>query len=1309
MAAYDVALLQVSLHITDTPVGYAPPRGPAVDFRVDYNEHEGTLPQLFTFSNIGNRWTFAWQSYVEDNPLDPSAAASVHLAGGGQEVHSGYDSGTHSYVPDFFSHATLVRTSTSPIRYERRLPDGSVDVFEQADTGTAPRRVFLTSRADPQGNTISLTYHYDEGVGTRLWSVTDALGQVTSLSYENPDDPLKITKVTDPFARFAVLEYDSSGLLAKITDVIGIVSSFKYETTGVYQTGGVASVSFADFIKALTTPYGTTTFSVGQNAHADEWLEAEDPLGGKERFEAWYGNLPISSSETIVPTGVVVNNSSLQTWDTVYFDKRAQALAPGDRTKAQIIHWLGTSSIDKAMPVISSIKNPLENRVWYSYASQAQPYWLGSQREPSAISRVLDDGTTQTYRYEYNALGKVTRATDPVGRAKTFTYDTNGIDLLEVRQVNGQNTELLQTRTYNSQHRPLTVTDASGQTWTYTFNSQGQVLTAITPPRDGLTAAQRTTTFAYDTNGYLQSITGPATGATRTFTYDGYGRIRTVTDSDSHTLTFDYDALDRVTKRTYPDGTYEEIVYNRLDPEKRRDRLGRWDHFFHDALRRVVAMRDPLGQTVTQQWCSCGSLDKLIDANNNATTWGRDLQGRVTSEVRADSSSTTFVYENTTSRLKQRTDPKNQTTGYEYFADNSLKQITYTNPQSPTRNVSFTYDPIYRRLATRQEGSDVTTYSYHPVAITPTLGATQLAALDGPLSNDTLSYTYDELGRVKTRTLSGVTTTWNYDLLGRVTSEQNPLGTFTYGYDGVTARALSLAYPNGQTTTYDYLDNLGDRRLKEVHNKRSGGATLSKFNYTTDAAERLTTWTQQADSDPAKVYEYGYNPADELTAAVLKNTAVPPAILKSFGYDYDKAGNRTVEAIDLSVSSTAYSSVDRLQSQQAGGALRFTGTVSEPSTVTVQSKPAQVTGDNRFEGSATVSSGTNTVAVVATDPSNNVRTNTYQVTASGGAKTFTHDANGNLTGDGTRTFEYDAEDRLVAVNQGTLRSEVTNDGEGFRTRIVEKDGSTVLSDRRYVWCDTQLCEERDATGSTVLKRFFTHGLQEGSDAYFYSRDHLASIREMTDAAGTVRARYDYDPYGRMTKLSGDKDSPFGFTGHFAHSVSGLALAPYRAYDSGLGRWISEDPIGLEGGINLYGYALANPVTYVDPLGLQETQVPDPQPPGPPPTVPRTPPAPRVPPPQPPVPRPPTSGGAGGIGNAAAIILLVPLLVLVTFCTAANEGEEEDICDDQFEADNARCRTLKNKDDRRLCFENAQARYAQCLAGKPLQPLRPFEW
>ena len=104
-------------------------------------------------------------------------------------------------------------------------------------------------------------------------------------------------------------------------------------------------------------------------------------------------------------------------------------------------------------------------------------------------------------------------------------------------------------------------------------------------------------------------------------------------------------------------------------------------------------------------------------------------------------------------------------------------------------------------------------------------------------------------------------------------------------------------------------------------------------------------------------------------------------------------------------------------------------------------------------------------------------------------------------------------------------------------------------------------------------------------ALFYARDHLGSVRELTDGAANVRARYAYDPWGRQTKLTGDLEAWGGFTGHPQHAASGLALTLYRGYDAALGRWVSEDPIGIRDGLDRYRYAANGPVAAVDPLGL----------------------------------------------------------------------------------------------------------------------------
>ena len=176
---------------------------------------------------------------------------------------------------------------------------------------------------------------------------------------------------------------------------------------------------------------------------------------------------------------------------------------------------------------------------------------------------------------------------------------------------------------------------------------------------------------------------------------------------------------------------------------------------------------------------------------------------------------------------------------------------------------------------------------------------------------------------------------------------------------------------------------------------------------------------------------------------------------------------------------------------------------------------------------------------------------------------------------------------------GTHRSEFTYNGLSHRVRLVEKDGAVVVSDSRFVWCGLALCEERDGSSGAVTRRYAASAMVEGGQSYFYTRGPLGSMAELTDSSGTVRARYSYDPWGRTTKVTGDKDASFGFTGHYMHGPSGLALAPFRAYDPGLGRWINEDPL-TKGGFSLglrsywlarYSYVDNNPVARTDSLGL----------------------------------------------------------------------------------------------------------------------------
>jgi len=407
-----------------------------------------------------------------------------------------------------------------------------------------------------------------------------------------------------------------------------------------------------------------------------------------------------------------------------------------------------------------------------------------------------------------------------------------------------------------------------------------------------------------------------------------------------------------------------------------------------------------------------------------------------------------------------------------------------------------------------------------------------------------------------------------------------------------------VTYPSGTglTTSYSYYGNTSsdsnpaddDQRLEEIKNMSGSGSTqLSKFDYTYNAVGTIATWTQQADSSTAVVNTLSYDNADELTNAVQSGGGSA-----SNAYHYDPAGNRLAEITASTTTAGQFNNLNQLKAITSSSTSTTVAghTSANISSATIDAVPATITNSTNFTANVPIPSGTNVVSVVAqpTSSSGVLTTQRYQIVASGSTPTsLSYDANGNVTTDENGNgYAWDALNRLTKITySGGATSNFAYDGLSRRVSIIEKNsGGTVTSTKLYLWTGSEIAEER-SSGTTVTKRFFPQGEQQSGTDYYYTKDHLGSIREMLNSSGSIVARYSYDPYGRTTLVSGTNLATFQYDHYYVHSTSGLYLTRYRAFDPNTGRWLSRDPIAEQGGLNLYGYVRDDPTNAWDLTGL----------------------------------------------------------------------------------------------------------------------------
>jgi RHS repeat-associated protein len=1084
---------------------------------------QDSLNQLRPF---GNKWLFNYSSYAMESPGGaPAGSVLIVMPGGRGDTYQPDGVGGYVSPPKIFSTLTKLADYT----FDLRLLDGTVYHYG-VPAGMAGFSSLLLSIEDRNHNVVTVN-HDTTG---KITEVRDAQNRAWVMTYNTAG---LVSRVDDPFGRNAMFSYDTNNNLTGQTDMGGLVYGYTYDTD-VYLT-------------SVAKPSGTTTFYIEPSAGTSA---PEYPAPGGEMWE----NYRITVTD---PAGFkeeyYYNGYYGYGW---YRDKNqyqqggsTAAAVNGPKTRYDY-------TVAGGQGVAASITYADGKTITYSN--------FDGNRLPQTIT----DENNHATQFTYNPTGRILTRADARNVSPldefviTYTYAPNA-DLLKVTDFFHDNANPALQLGYDANRNVATTTDGLGRTTTVVYNSFGQ-------PNAVTDANNQVRTYNY--NGLHQMTSVTQNGNTLlSVVPDAKGRPASVTNSNGYTLSYTYDDLDRLLRVIYPDATYVENRWGCCHLDGQRDRAGNFTSFGYNQVNRLISAVESGNRLTEYEYDAVGNLMKVIDPNRNATRWKYDQRGRVVQKIYADGTSYLYDYDGVGNQ-KHQTDAKRVQTTFDYDVVNNLTGVTAPG----LAPISFAYDALNRRTQ-MSDGVGITTYAYNL--------ANELTTIDGPWANDTITLSHDPLGRPTGRTIDGSNTnTVVYDNYGRPQTIINPLGTFTYNYpNSVSTLVSSVTSTGGPSTTFSYLDAAHDQRLGEIWYKDSTAQTISKFDYEHDALGKIKKWTEQTGAAAPQAFDFGYDSIGQLKNATLRD--VSQAILKTYNYDYDAGGNRNLEAIDSLVTGDTGNNLNQLQTRLGGsGQLPIRGTTNESAaSVTVNGNAATLKGDNTFEGKVPVTGGSNSVTVVATDLNGNVTTKSYNVVVTGsGSKTLVYDANGNLSADGARTFEWDPRNRLSAVSTGSHRSEFTYNGLNQRVTIVEKDNGAVTSTKNLLWNGTEICEERD-TGNNVTKRYYGQGMQVGSTNYFYTRDHLGSIREVSDSAGMVQARYDYDAYGRRTKLAGNIDADFGFTGHYYHLPSALSFAFYRAYDAEFGRWISRDPIAETAGTNLYAYVRGDPVALSDPTGLMD--------------------------------------------------------------------------------------------------------------------------
>lgn len=811
----------------------------------------------------------------------------------------------------------------------------------------------------------------------------------------------------------------------------------------------------------------------------------------------------------------------------------------------------------------------------------------------------LTDPEGRAERFTYTASNRISTVTDPDGRVTRYTYVTDAElprDAACSFAQRAETGERLRTITYpglanptenfyGSSRRILRQTTATGQEYQFSYRvggacitntaNPGTVCSGPTCPTEDNWANHQAGWRFHGGQVLATTVTNPD-GVINTARFGSQGQLLESSSSAGNRLQYQRDAQNRTTRMT--------------------DVLGRVSRMTYDEQGNVARSVDALGRatdfTYDSRWNKPATVTRYAD-DGTAQTWRftYDSRGNVATTTNPLGHQVTMGY-STLGQLTSVTDPLNQTTRFGYNAAGDLTRVT-----DPLQNATLlatdrsgrptgSTDALGYSTAVQTNGIGQTTEVLDAIGGTTRMAydeGARLSSVTNPRGNAIASYRYDGFGRLATRTdaanqsdtyrydsagrvesmvdRKGQTTRYVYDTAGRLAQIEFPDRTRSFSYDG--ADRVVTAEEGGSRVDYEY-DTL-DRLVKEV---QTNGATSHEVSYGYDRLDRRV-WRRVNGVEETR---YEWDLANRLTAIRFAG--------ESTLYQWDNAGRLTRKTLPNGVTADhTYDGANRLLS------ITYRGTNG------VQIERIDYTYDARGmrTSKALVTGGVipDTPMTASYDAADRMTSVTF--TASGETCALSYDANGSLatkdcgTGRLTR-YTWDGLNRLVGVQGPGLEASFTYDVRGRRSARTVNGLTTA-----FVYDGVQAIGEvvngertQLLTGLTIDEAIATYS---NGQARYALTDALGSLLAELRVDATLAFSEAYSAYGQGTTIGEASASFNGFTGREIETPS---LMYYRArfYDPFIKRFVSEDPLGLSSGTNLFVYVGGNPVTYTDPLGLE---------------------------------------------------------------------------------------------------------------------------